>query len=218
MASMGVVLVSLGLSLVAFVGCTAMVWLAATQPTRRVVVGFAAAAVVDVAGIVTATAGYPWTDLVVVSVGVGGGLVLGRVVSIRRVWPFAVVLILLSVADTVQVVLTSAGPAPAPPSTGVPPGQLYLNLLVALPGGHRFLLGVFDLWLVTAMAEYWRRRGGSFGLAAAPGTVGISVEFMGVVLRGLASLPLIPFLTVGWFTTLLVRRLRRVSPLRSPGG
>lgn len=51
---------------------------------------------------------------------------------------------------------------------------------------------------MTAMAEYWRKRGSAFLVALAPGVIGISLTcgFGQFIYAG--ALPLIPFLTVGW--------------------
>lgn len=54
---------------------------------------------------------YPWTDLVVLLVALSGGLLLGRSMP-TRITPFLILLLVLSVLDSIQIVLTSQGATP----------------------------------------------------------------------------------------------------------
>jgi hypothetical protein len=64
-----------------------------------------------------------------------------------------------------------------------------------LPWG-RYNLGIVDLLLLTAMGEYWRRRGGTLLVALAPGVIGfiLALGFGHFMYAG--ALPLIPFFTI----------------------
>jgi len=159
---------------------------------------FGAGLVLGILGIVFSVAWYPWTDLLVLLVAVSAGLLLSRAMP-TKLWPFLLLLLVLSILDVVQIVLTSGPPAPSSQSAGTstPAAQLYGNFLLHLPWG-RYNIGIFDLLLLTAMAEYWRRRGSTFLVALAPGMIGfiLALGFGQFIYAG--ALPLIPFLTGGW--------------------
>jgi len=131
-------------------------------------------------------------------VAVSAGLLLGRALP-TKLWPFFLLLLVLSIFDIVQVVLTSGSPSPGSQSAGTSPpaAQLYGNFLLHLPWG-RYNIGIFDLLLLVAMPEYWRRRGSTLLVALAPGVIGFILAFGFGQLIYAGALPLIPFLTVGW--------------------
>jgi hypothetical protein len=60
-----------------------------------------------------------------------------------------------------------------------------------LPWG-RYNIGIFDLLLLTTMAEYWRKRGSDFLVALAPGVIGFIVAFGFNQFIYARALPLIP--------------------------
>jgi hypothetical protein len=131
-------------------------------------------------------------------VAVTAGLLLSRAMP-TKLWPFLVLLLVLSILDVVQIVLTSGPPSPGSQSasTSTPAAQLYGNFLLHLPWG-RYNIGIFDLLLLTAMAEYWRKRDSAFLVALAPGVIGFILAFGFGQFIYAGALPLIPFLTAGW--------------------
>jgi hypothetical protein len=146
-----------------------------------------------VAGSVIGGASLVRSDLVLVVVALGGGVVLGRVLSPRpRV--MAIFLALASIADVVQIALLGGGSAsPAGSGAAAPAWQAYAVLRIPIAGGH-YSIGPLDLLLFTAIGEHWRRRGGPPMLSAAPGVVGMALVNL-VPIR--ANLPLIPFVFAG---------------------
>ena len=202
-------IVGLGVSLVLFLLCTVLVWGARPLKTWFFAIAFGVGLALLILGIVFSADVYPWTALLVLLVAVSGGLWLGRSLSIKRLGPFLLLLVILSVLDTAQVVLTHLSSAPHAQSTTVPPGNLYSNFLLFLPGGQHYGIGIFDLWLVTAIAEYWRRRDAEFWLALAPGVLAIILAYVLILLfPNLSPLPLIPFITAGWLCSVAVYRSR----------
>jgi hypothetical protein len=179
--------------------CSAAAWLTRRFKGWLLTVGLGLGIALAVVGIVFGLAFYPWTDLVVLLVAVTGGLLLGRIIP-PRFRPWLIMLLVLSVLDILQIALTAGS---SPPGSGgqAPTGSdplLLGNFLLVLPWG-RFNLGIFDLLLVTALAEYWRRRGGSYLLAVVPGLLGLFLLPPIVLLvTAVGNLPLIPFLTAGW--------------------
>ena len=101
------------------------------------------------------------SDLVLAVAGLGGGVALGRVLSLRpRV--MALFLGLASIADIAQNALSGgAGPgSPGWSGAAAPSWQAYTARWVPLRGGH-YDIGALDLLLFTAIGEHWLRRGGS---------------------------------------------------------
>jgi len=154
--------------------------------------GLALAAVGSIVG------GAPWavSDLVVAVAAVGGGVALGRVLSLKpRV--MAIFLASCSIADIAQNALIGGG-AGAPAGSGAAPAwQAYAVLRIAVPGGH-YDIGPLDLLLFTAVGEHWRRRRGSRAHSAGPGVAGMALADL-IPFHG--SLPLIPFVFAGWLAT-----------------
>ncbi len=110
--------------------------------------------------------------------------------------------------------LVSSGELRGPSAQRLDP-LLLGNFLLLLPWG-RFTLGIFDLLLVTALAEHWRRRGGSYLIAVVPGFLGLFLlPSIVILVTAVGNLPLIPFLTVGWVgSEALHRSLRRQAAAR----
>jgi hypothetical protein len=75
-------------------------------------------------------------------------------------------------------------------------GEFYSTVVVKLPLGN-FQLGPFDLALVAAIGEHWRRRGAGLRVPLA-GVAGATALAYAVLLSGPVTLPLIPFLLIGW--------------------
>lgn len=138
------------------------------------------------------------SDLVLTAVALGGGLALGRVLSLRS-WVMPVFLGLASAGDIAQnALLGGTGPgSTGGPGAAEPAWQAYAVLRVPLPGGH-YDIGPLDLLLFTVIGEHWRRRRGSPAQSAGPGVLGMALvdvaPFQG-------SLPLIPFVFAGWLLT-----------------
>lgn len=170
--------------------------------------GFAAVAA---AGAVIGLALFPFSDAIVLGAAVSGGVLLGRALP-TRFTPVLIVLIALSLLDLAQAVLLS-GPPTTTSSTqsSVPnPHLIWVNFRVPLPSGH-FNIGVFDLLLVAALAENFRRRGTSWAVAAIPGVfaliTGTLIASAAGVQRfaeGAFSEALIPYLAVGWLLGIAV--------------
>jgi hypothetical protein len=196
------IIVSLVLALL----CAAIPWGAKQLKSWPIAMVFGAGLVLSILGIVFSIAGYPWTDLLVLLVAVSAGLLLGRAMP-AKLWPFLLLLFVLSILDVVQILLPSPGPAAGSQSVSAPAAQLYGNFLLHLPWG-RYNIGIFDLLLMTAMAEYWRKRGSAFLVALAPGVIGFILAFGFGYFIFAGALPLIPFLTVGWLCSVGVDHYR----------
>ncbi len=184
------------LSLVLALLCTTIPWGTKQSKSWPIAIVLGVSIVLSILGTTFSAAWYPWTDIVVLLAAVTAGLLLGRAMS-AKLWPFLLLLLVLSTLDIVQIVLTTHASAPSSQSASVPAAQLYGNFLLNLPWG-RYNIGIFDLWLITAMAEYWRKRGSEFLVALAPGVIGIVLAFAVIQFIYAGILPLIPFLTVGW--------------------
>jgi len=185
-------------SLVLAVFCAVIPWGTKQIKSWPIVIVFGAGLVLGILGIVFSLAWYPWTDLLVLLVAVSAGLLLSRAIP-TKLWPFLLLLLVLSILDVIQIVLTSGPPSPGSQSAGTstPAAQLYGNFLLHLPWG-RYNIGIFDLMLLTAMGEYWRRRGSTLLVALAPGVIGfiLALGFGQFIYAG--ALPLIPFISIGW--------------------
>lgn len=188
-------------------------WLLAVVSTRAAAgalgAGLALAAVGSIIG------GAPWavSDLVVAVVALGGGVALGRVLSLKpRV--MAIFLASCSIADIAQNAFIGGGPgAPAGSGAAPPAWQAYAVLRIAVPGGH-YDIGPLDLLLFTAIGEHWRRRRGSRVQSAGPGVAGMALVDL-VPFHG--SLPLIPFVFVGWLATEWAARRSHAKPTADAG-
>jgi hypothetical protein len=199
------------LSLVLALACAAFPWLTRQVRSALLAFGLVIGLVLSVLGSVFALPLYPWSNLLVLLIAVTGGLLLGRVMP-PRFRPMLILLLLLSALDVAQIALTGGlGPlssnSPASSSSAPAPGPLlYLNVLLLLPTGH-YRLGIFDLLVLTAIAEQWRRRGASYLLAVLPGLVGFLLAYGALWLTKLGGWPLLPFFTAGWLCSEAVARL-----------
>jgi len=184
------------LSLVLALLCTTISWGTKQFKSWPIAIGLGIGIVLSILGAIFSAAWYPWTNIIVLLVAVTAGLLLGRAMP-AKLWPFLLLLLILSILDVVQVVLTTHASAPSSRSISAPAAQLYGNFLLRLPWG-RYNIGIFDLLLMTAMAEYWRKRGSKFLVALAPGLIGFILVFGVIQFIYAGVLPLIPFLTGGW--------------------
>jgi hypothetical protein len=205
------------LSLLLALACAAVPWLAQSLRSSLLTIGLVIGVIVSVLGAVLALPLYPWSNLVVLLVALAAGLLVGRGVPLRF-GPLLVLLAVLSALDTLQIALTgglsplSPSAPPAHPAAAPSGPLLYLNFFLQLPAG-RYLLGIFDLLVLTAVAQYWRRRGGSYLVALLPGILGFLLADAAVWLTQLGDWPLIPFFTVGWLGSEgMHRSLSRRSP------
>jgi hypothetical protein len=211
------------LSLLLALACAAAPWLAQSLRSSLLVIGLVIGVLLSVLGAALALPLYPWSNLVVLLVALTAGLLVGRSVP-PRFGPLLALLAILSALDTLQIALTG-GLTPlshgAPPATAAAPSGplLYLNVLLHLPAGH-YLLGALDLLVLTAVAQHWRRRGGSYLIALLPGVLGFLLAYGVVWLTQLGDWPLIPFFTVGWLGSEGIRRflIRRARSGSSGSG
>jgi hypothetical protein len=192
-------------------GCAATPWLARAARGWLLAIGLLGSIVVSILGEVLALPLYPWSNLVVLLTALSAGLLLGRVMP-PRFGPLLLLLVLLSVVDAVQTALTGGftplpSSPPAHPDAVVSGPLLYLNLYLVLPAGH-YQLGVFDLLVMTAAAEHWRRRGSGYLIAQLPGVLGFLLAYGAVGLTRLGGWPLIPFITAGWLCSEAAWRVR----------
>ena len=71
------------------------------------------------------------------------------------------------------------------------------DLLLLLPWGS-FETYVFDVLLLTALAEHWRRRGATYLVALLRGALGFPLAVGFILVTGLGIMPGIPFFTAGY--------------------
>jgi hypothetical protein len=190
-----------GLSLLLGLACAAVPWLAGRLNSWLLAMGLLLGIMVSVLGVILALPLYPWNNLVVLLTAISGGLLLGRAMA-PRFRPFLILLLILSVLDIIQTVLfggftplsssVSAHAAVAPSGAA-----LFLNVSLLLAVG-RYVVGIFDLLVITAAAEHWRRRNASFLIALLPGVLGFLLVYAAVWLTQRGGWPLIPFITAGW--------------------
>jgi hypothetical protein len=205
------------LSLVMALVCAAVPWLARRLRSWLLAVGLLLGIVVSLLATLLGISLYPWSNLVVLLMALTGGLLLGRGMP-PRFQPFLVVLLVLSVLDVVQIVLSggfiSLPSSPPAHSVPTPSGALlYLDIFLRLPQGH-YTVGIFDPLVIAAAAEHWRRRGQSYLIALLPGVLGFLLVYGMVALTQRGGWPLIPFITTGWLVSELVSRgrSRQVPP------
>jgi hypothetical protein len=184
-------------------------WMFVRIKSWQLIVALAAAVLLDAAGLAAGLRLYPWTNLPVAAIATTGGILMGRAVP-PRFRAMMLLLLALAILDTVQVVAT----APATTAQGQPPaGDYYLMFVVATSLANS-AIGIGDLLVVAAMAEHWRRRGAGPVVAVAPGVAGLLITYPTILVLT-RSLPLIPFLFVGFLLTqaavALRSRTRRIS-------
>lgn len=161
------------------------------------------------AGTLAAIDGYPWSNVLVLAVGVAAGVLLGGALP-ARARPMLRLLVVLSVLDGAQLLFAGG--------TGGDPSESWFHLLVRGSQGNLLKLGVVDLVLVVAMAVHGARRGLSFWPATLAGPVGLLVAFAyAALVRPAGGLVLVPFLLVGWvLVELWVSDVRRRRSWREP--
>lgn len=142
---------------------------------------------------------YPWSDLPVAVVAVGGGLLLGRAVPAQRS-ALALLLVVLAALDAGQL-LFAPGPGTGAGGTMSEPGWWWWTMFVVNTPWHESAIGMFDLLLVATLAEHARRRGLRLIAALAPGFVGLALADLASALSGGIGLPVVPFLLGGWLIT-----------------
>lgn len=155
-------------------------------------------------GVLGATVGslaqvsYPWTDAVVLWIGVSAGICISRFFKSYR--GFILFLIALSMLDVVQVLLTSASPAGGKEAVGS--ALMFGNFVIY--GTLNFKIGIIDIAIICAMTDKLTSNGKVVSLL--PGFIGLLVADMFVFLTGHGGIPLIPFLTSGFCVSVLVKR------------
>lgn len=203
--------------------CAAVPWLARRLSNRTLAAGLALALGASIAAGVSSLPLYPWSDVLVALLALTAGLLLGR--ALPGVRSLLILLLVLSALDVLQIALTG-GLTPIPlafaPSHAftAPTGPLlYGNFLLPLPGSH-YLIGIFDLLVLTAIAEYWRRRGGAYLYAVLPGLIGFALVTPLARLTHLGGWPLLPFFTAGWLCAEVVYRAfgKAPGPSARPSG
>jgi hypothetical protein len=199
------ILVSLGLPLAFGI----VPWVLTAVRTGMAAAAVAAGLAFAVTASVTGGAPRAVSDFVLLVVAVGGGVALGRVLSLKP-QIMTIFLALASIADFAQNELfggTGSG-TPGGPGTAAATWPAYTVLRIPLPGG-RYDIGPLDLLLFAAIGEHWRRRRGSLVHSAAPGVLGMALVDL-APWRG--SLPLVPFVFGGWLLTEAAARLARPGP------
>lgn len=188
-----------GLLFIVALGSAAVPWVARRISRRIVLAAFLVGIAASVIGAALALTLYPWTDAMVLLVGLTSGILLGRVLP---AYPgrFGLWLLFFSVLDIAQWALTSSAP-PSGASSGVAfPALAYLNFSLPPPAGP-FKLGIFDIAAVGMLSEWWRLQTAPLWVAEAPGLAGFLLADLVVVLTPLGDLPLIPFLAAGWLVS-----------------
>ncbi len=203
------VFLSLILSLVLALLCMVIPWETRQVKTWQVMVVFGISIVLWVLGAAFSLGWYPWTNIVVFLVAVGAGMLLGRVIP-AKFWPFLIFLIVMSLLDVAQIVLTTHTSAPAAQHATVPAGELYANFFLQFPWG-KYNIGIFDLLLMATIGVYWRRQNGEFLVAFAGVAIGLIVAYAVLYVHPGVILPLIPLLTLGWLCSAGMYRSREQS-------
>ena len=197
----------IGISLLLALVCGAVAWLARGWRSRWLVVILVLAVALGIAAAIASPLMYPVSDPLVLLIAWSAGILLGQGMP-PRIRPWLILLLILSALDIAQITLTggfvpvksNSHAVESPP----PSGPLLLgNFYLALPGGH-YLVGIFDLLIITALAEYWRRRGSGYLVAVVPGIAGFLLGEAAVQATQLGGWPLLPFFTVGWLISLAV--------------
>jgi hypothetical protein len=202
------------LSFILVLLCVSFPWSIQHIKERYVVFVFFLGLLLSILGAAFSIGRYPWTDIIVFSVAVSGGQILGRFLS-SKFWTFLLLLLILSALDITQVLISTHIPSVNTRQTSEPVSQLYGNFLLMLPSG-RYNIGIFDLLLITSMSEYWLKRGSSFQTAVIPGIIGTILAYSVLWLLYDGALPLIPFLTIGWIVSFSIyyyrNDLKRSNP------
>jgi hypothetical protein len=186
--------------------CGVVPWGARAARAWYLALAAVASACVIAVGAATGEDIYPWTNIPVLVFGLTGGLLLGRLLP-ARAGPIALLLCVLGALDSIQLIV------PGSP-TGVAAGPhtaLWSYGMFAIDLGGWQALGIFDILLVTAVAEHWRRRGGTPQLAVVAGVAGFTVALAVEGLFHPGGLPLVPFIALGWFASEAAFRLVRAG-------
>jgi len=138
--------------------------------------------------------GYPLVSVLDIVFAAALGIVVGRIVP-ARFYPFLILLIVLSAFDILQVGLSTHF-RQAAQNSSLAAGDYYSTVVVKLPLGN-YQLGPFDLAVIASIGEHWLRRGTGL-LVPLAGVTGAIVLAYAVILSGPVTLPLIPFLLIGW--------------------
>jgi hypothetical protein len=170
-------------------------WVSVQVRSWQLAVALAVLVLLGSAGLAAGLRLYPWTNLLVAAVAASGGILVGRAVP-SRFRAMALLLLVLALLDTVQVV----GTATATGAQGQRSVGEYYVMFVVVTSLASSAIGIADLLVVAAMAEHWRRRGAGPAVMVLPGVTGLLITYpVTLVLRG--SLPLVPFLFVGFLLT-----------------
>lgn len=195
--------------------CSAVPWLARPLPMWTLIIRLVAGVTLSLVDAVLALPFSLWTNLVVLVVAWSGGVLLGRSVA-ARFRPFLLLFLCFSVVD----VLLALGNYPQTPHSGGGSSPLlYADFILVLSEG-RFAINVFDLLLLTALAEHWRRHGASYLIALLPGVLGFLLADGLIAITKLGILPGIPFFTLGYVLTQGLYRTMscRMPPAAKPAG
>ena len=191
---MSLTLSSLGITLVLAATCVCV-----SRPARNIgmfplAVLLALSAAVWILGAALSLGWYPLVSVVDIVFATALGQFVGRAVP-ARFRPFLVLLVILSVLDTLQVGLSTHFYDGAQNSS-LSAGQFYSTVVVKLPLGN-YRLGPFDLAVAAAIGAHWLARGAGLRVPLVGVAAAVTGAY-GVMLSGPLTLPLIPFFLAGW--------------------
>jgi small basic protein len=200
---------SFGITLALTVACACVSRPARSAGTRPLAVLLALSAAAWLLGAALSLGWYPLNTVVDVVFAASLGLVVGRAVP-ARFRPMLVLLIILSVLDTLQVGLSTHFHDTSQASS-LSAGQFYSTVVVKLPIGN-YRLGPFDLTVAAAIGAHWLKRGAELRVPLA-GVAAAMTGAYAVMLSGPLVLPLIPFFLAGWLGSEIWYRRQAARPV-----
>lgn len=149
------------------VACGLAPWAAAKVPTRWIVSAAAPLFFVVAAGAAFGLPLYPLSNAIVVAFALLAGIAVGRFMP-PRFRPFALLLLVLSVIDVVQIIVFL--------TWFLGPRHIWVSVQFRLPdyGGFNFALAL--LIVIAATTENLRRRNARLGLSLLPGVIGMGLH------------------------------------------
>lgn len=195
-----------GFSVLLGATCAAAAWPLRRLDSRVIAVAFGGALAVLLGGALGGEDLFPWANLPLLALAVSGGILLGRLLP-ARARPMLILLLAASVLDVLQVTLSSRAAAGTGPD--------YTMLRLHLWWGTAEI-GALDLLLAAAIGEHWRRRAGRVWSAIVAVALGLILADLCALALPNRSLPLLPFLALGWLSVEALAR-RRIRSMPSSG-